>query len=247
MNTTTPPILRRKFRLHSWEVDRKGIARPDILFSILLDSAWAHANNSKFSYDSLKEEGQLWVLSRFLAVIHELPKWDNEIAVETWSKGTDRLFGLRDFIVVSETGERMVSATSAWLVIDRKTTRIQRINLEDGDFPVQLDRHAIESKLEKIEQREAVKTGFEHVVRYTDIDVNNHVSSSRYVSWMLDSLPKSLIEEKTLGSFEINFLAEAQLGDKVYISSADETPFAHCKVIRENDDCELARARLGWK
>ena len=247
MSTTTPLILRRKFRLHSWEVDRKGIARPDILFSILLDSAWAHANNSKFSYDSLKEEGQLWVLSRFLAVIQGLPKWDDEITVETWSKGTDKLFGLRDFSVFSETGEKLVSATSAWLVIDRKTSRIQRINLESGDFPVQLDKHAIDIKLEKIEQREAVRTGFEHVVTYRDIDVNNHVNSSRYLAWILDSFPKSVIEEKSLRSFDVNFLAEAQSGDKVYVNSAADPDYRYCEVVRERDSVELCRAKVVWE
>ncbi len=247
MSKPIPPILQRKFRLHSWEVDRKGIARPDILFSILLDSAWAHANHSKFSYDSLKEEGQLWVLSRFLADIHELPKWDEEINVETWSKGTDKLFGLRDFFVLSESGKKMVSATSAWLVIDRKTTRIQRINLEEGDFPVQLDRHAIETKLDKIERNKSDRTDFEHVVRHTDIDVNNHVNSSRYLAWILDSFPKSVVDERNLKSFEINFLAEAQSGDKVFVNSSDASDYRYCEVVREKDSAELCRARVVWE
>lgn len=246
MSNTTPDILKRTFRLHSWEVDQKGIARPDILFSFLLDSAWAHANNSEFSYDALREEGQLWVLSRFLAVIDKLPKWDDEITVETWSKGTDKLFGLRDFTVYSGTGEKVVSATSAWLVIDRKTSRIQRINLEDSNFPVQLDRHAIETKLGKIEEREANKTDFEHVVRYTDIDVNKHVNSSRYVAWILDSFPKPVLEEKSLKSLEINFLAEAQLGDRVCVSSVDAGDYYYCEVSREKDNVELCRAKVFW-
>lgn len=247
MSTTTPPILRRTFRLHSWEVDRKGIARPDVLFSILLDSAWAHANNSKFSYDSLKEGGQLWVLSRFLAMIHDLPKWDDEITVETWSKGTDKFFGLRDFNVFSEAGEKLVSATSAWLVIDRRTSRIQRINLERSDFPLQLDKHAIDTKLEKIDGREAVSTGFDHVVTYTDIDVNDHVNSSRYLAWMLDSFPRSVLEEESLKSFEINFLAEAQSGEKVYVNSADDSDYRYCEVVREKDGVGLCRARVVWE
>ncbi len=240
-------MLRRTFRLHSWEVDQQAKAKPDILFSIMLDSAWAHANNSDFSYEALREEGQIWVLSRFLAVFHELPAWDEEITVETWSKGVDKLFGLRDFTVLSESGTNLASATSAWLVIDRRTSRIQRINLEHSDFPVQLDRHAIETKLGKIEEQEAGKTDFEYVVRYGDIDVNNHVNSSRYLRWIVDSFPRAVLDEKRLASFEINFLAEAQHGDKVYVTSADAGDYYYCQVMREKDGVELCRAKIIWE
>ncbi len=242
MKNTTPAVLKRKFQLHSWEVDRNGRARPDILFSFMLDSAWAHASNSEYSYDALREEGHLWVLSRFLAKIGRLPGWDEQITVETWGKGTDKLFGLRDFAIYSQSGEKIVSATSAWLVIDRKTSRIQRIDLEHSNFPLQLGKHEFETRLGKIEERAAERTEFEYTVRYTDIDVNNHVNSSRYLQWMLDSLPRSLLEERNLSSFEINFLAEAQTGDKVYTATVEAEGQYYCEVKREGDGAGLCRA-----
>lgn len=244
MAESTPAVLERKFRLHSWEVDRKGRARPDVLFAFMLDSAWAHASNSEFSYEALKEEGQLWVLSRFLAVFHKLPGWDDEITIETWSTGTDRLFGLRDFSVRSESGEKLISATSAWLVIDRKTSRIQRIDLVNSNFPVRLDRHEFETRLGKIDPMEAGRTGSEHVVRYSDIDVNNHVNSTRYLSWMYDSLPGDILDEKPVRLLEINFLAEAQLNEKVFVVSADAKDYHFLEVRRENDGAALCRAKI---
>ncbi len=247
MSSSIPQILRRSYRLHSWEVDRKAKARPDVLFSFMLDSAWAHANNSDFSYDALRDEGRLWVLSRFLAVFHEVPRWDDEVTIETWSKGTDKLFGLRDFVVFSAAGDKLASATSAWLVIDRKTSRIQRIDLENSDFPVELNRHAIDTKLGKIEERETLRTDFEYVVRYGDIDVNSHVNSSRYVRWILDSFPGTILEEKRLAGLEINFLAEAQMGDEVTVCSADAGEYFHCSVKRAGDSAELCRAKVSWR
>lgn len=246
MNAAIPTVLKRNLRLHSWEVDRRGRARPDILFSFMLDSAWAHANNSDFSYEALREEGQLWVLSRFLAVFHELPKWNDELTIETWSKGTDKVFGLRDFAVYSDSGKKLISATSAWLVIDRKTSRIQRIDLLNNSFPLLSERHEIESKLEKIEGRETTKTPFGHVVVYSDLDVNRHVNSAKYLTWILDSFPTELLDERDLKSFEMNFLAEAQTGDGVYVGSDDAEWRRYCRVVREKDDVELCRAMIEW-
>lgn len=135
MQDPTKATHRQTFCLHSFEVDQRGRARPDILLSFMLDSAWAHTKDTEFSYSELKDEGQLWVLSRFLAVFHDLPKWGDEIFVETWGKGTDKIFGLRDFIIHSKSGNKLVSATSAWLIIDRKTYRIQRIDFARQKFP----------------------------------------------------------------------------------------------------------------
>lgn len=244
MSGTIPSVLKRKFHLHSWEVDRKGRAKPDILFSFMLDSAWAHADNSEYSYEALREEGHLWVLSRFLVVFHEFPKWNDELTIETWSTGTDKLFGLRDFAVYGSSEKKVASATSAWLVIDRKTSRIQRIDLTNSNFPLRLDKHEIDIKLEKIEERDTARTPFEHVVTYSDIDVNKHVNSAKYLTWMLDSFPNNLQDERDLNSFEINFLAEAQSGDKVYVSVAEATDQRYCSVVREKDKAVLCRAKV---
>ncbi|HUI29823.1 MAG TPA: acyl-ACP thioesterase domain-containing protein [Candidatus Acidoferrales bacterium] len=252
MENDNNAIHKQTFRLHSYEVDQRGVARPDILLSFMLDSAWGHTRDTEFSYSELNDEGQLWVLSRFLAVFHDLPKWDDEITVETWGKGTDKIFGLRDFMVCSQSEKKFLSATSAWLIIDRKTSRIQRIDALDRKFPTQLYRDEIETKLEKIETRDADKTDFKHVVRSSDLDVNRHVNSSKYLLWMLDSFPAEYSEKKNLKSFEINFLSEAKLYDEIYVSSMrDESVLSggenfYCEVRRESGDAELCRARIVW-
>jgi acyl-ACP thioesterase len=239
-------IHRQTFRLHSYEVDQRGLARPDILLSFMLDTAWSHTKDTDFSYSELMDEGQLWVLSRFLAVFHDWPKWDDEITIETWGKGTDRLFGLRDFVLYSKSGNKLVSATSAWLIIDRRTSRIQRIDSLGRNFPMQLDKNEMKIRLEKIEAQPAEKTNSIFVVRPSDLDVNRHVNSSRYLQWMLDSFPVEYSESNNLKSFEINFLAEAKIGDEVYVALSNGSEDFYCEVRRRNDNADLCRARVAW-
>jgi medium-chain acyl-[acyl-carrier-protein] hydrolase len=246
MENSTHAIHNRTFRLHSYEVDQSGRARPDILLSFMLDTAWSHTKDTEFSYTELKDEGQLWVLSRFLAVFHDLPKWDDEITVETWGKGTDKLFGLRDFIIHSKSGGKLVSATSAWLIIDRKTSRIQRIDTLGKNFPMQLDRNELDVGLEKIDPQPSEQTDFEYVVRYSDLDVNKHVNSSKYVQWIIDSFPSDLLDHNVLGSFEINYLSEAKLNDRILVSISNAGEYHYCEIRRETDSVELCRAKVTW-
>ncbi len=247
MNAGTDAVHKQTYLIHSYEVDLRGRARPNLLLCFMLDTAWSHVKDSDFSFNMLREEGQLWVLSRFLAVFHKMPTWNDEILVETWGKGTDNLFGLRDFIMYSQTGEKLVSATSAWLIIDRKTSRIQRIDKLNRNFPLQQERHEIDVKLQKIESQPAEQTGFEYIVRYTDLDVNKHVNSSKYMQWILDSFPIDFLDAKTLKSFEINFLAEAQLNDKIFVSTAFDDDHYYCEIKRERDNAELCRAKVVWE
>lgn len=246
MENSTSAIHTRTFRFHSYEVDQNGRARPDIILSFMLDTAWSHTKDTEFSYSELKDEGQLWVLSRFFAVLHDLPKWDDEIIVETWGKGTDRLFGLRDFIIHSRSDKKLVSATSAWLIIDRKTSRVQRIESLGRNFPMQLEKNELDVKLEKIESQSAERTGSDYVVRYSDLDVNKHVNSSKYLQWILDSFPAEYFEKKNLKSFEINYLAEAKLGEKIYSTISDAGDCFYCEVRRDPDSTELCRAIVKW-
>jgi len=246
MGNSTEAIHTQNFRLHSYEVDRRGRARPDMLLSFMLDSAWGHTKDTEFSYSELKDEGQLWVLSRFLAVFHDFPKWDDEITVETWGKGTDKLFGLRDFIIHSKSDKKLVSATSAWLIIDRKTSRVQRIESLGRNFPMQLARNELDIKLEKIEARPAERTDLHDEVRYSDLDVNKHVNSSKYMQWILDSFPIEPYEGKDLKKFEIDFLAEAKPGDKISVSVSGTRGDFYCEVKRDEDDADLCRAIVVW-
>ncbi len=247
MSEKVNPLYIQTFHLHSYEVDQTGTARPDILLCYMFDSAWGHTKDTQFSYSELNEEGHLWVLSRFLAVFHKMPQWEDEITVETWGKGTDRLFGLRDFVVYSKSREKLLSATSAWLIIDRKTLRVQRIDSLKRNFPAQSDRSELDVKLGKIEGQSVPRTGLEYVVRYSDLDVNRHVNSSKYMQWILDSFPVEFSEKRSLDRFEINFLTEAMLGDRVIVSSGAAGDRYYCDVRREEDGAELCRALVSWK
>jgi len=259
MEISTKAIHKQSYRLHSYEVDLRGVARPSMLLCFMLDSAWSHTKDTEFSYTELDYEGQFWVLSRFLAMFHDVPKWNDEIVVETWGKGTDNLFGLRDFIIYSQDRKKLVSATSAWLIIDRKTQRVQRISSLGKNFPLQLHRDELDVKLRKIEMPNSKSKDFsrknligEFTVRYSDLDVNKHVNSSKYLEWILDSFPAAFHETKSLKSFEINFLSEGGIGDLVRVSfvqvddSRVHDDIFYCDVRRTSDAVELCRAKLIW-
>ncbi len=239
-------LWRSAYRIRSYDVDLFGEARPQVSMSILLDSAWAHANQTEFSYDALRREGQFWVLSRFLAEVYRPPQWDEEVVIETWGKGTDRLFALRDYEVFSPSGEKLIGAASSWLILDRTSLRPQRLDKLKETFPHLLDRNAITTPLEKIPEQPTREPAAHYRVLFSDIDVNLHLNSSKYVEWITDSFPAAQLQTKRVSSFEVNYLAEAQMGDDVSVCLENEGERFSCEVRRERDNAVLCRARLRW-
>ena len=59
--------------------------------------------------------------------IDHYPVWDDRVRVETWHRGMERIFGLRDFRVESISGDTLGMASTAWLILDSKTRRPIRI------------------------------------------------------------------------------------------------------------------------
>ena len=60
-------------------------------------------------------------------------------------------------------------------------------------------------------------------VRNSDIDLNHHVNNVKYAQWILDALPIEILRTgANLVGYEVNFLAEAKIGDQIKIQIGAE-------------------------
>ena len=60
----------------------------------------------------------------------------------------------------------------------------------------------------------------EKTVVLSDLDIVNHVNNVKYLEWCLDFVDEKLIFNSKIESFEMNFLKELSLKDKVVIISS---------------------------
>jgi acyl-ACP thioesterase len=73
---------------------------------------------------------------------------------------------------------------------------------------------------EKIALRQDLAETARFSVRNSDLDVNGHVNNTRYAQWILDSTPLESRPTGRVDRYEVNFLAEVQVGDAVAIDAA---------------------------
>ena len=238
----------KEFSISSYDLNPKGQARLTCMANFFQEMAYHHADQLGFGYDDMNERKTMWVLSRMRIRMNRYPGWDDQVNVETWHKGMDRLFGLRDFTVKDRSGVILGVASSAWLILDSRTRRPVRPT-EDVLHHGRGDESVFDAKLEKILLPDEMKVLNHQKVVFSDLDIMGHVNNVKYMEWCIDSATNEFNLDREIREIEINFMHEALLGDEILISGPGESGIstvnpAFFVATREKDGQEIFRARL---
>jgi len=239
-----------EYSISFYEVDTKNEVFLPVLWSFMQETAWHHADHLRLGYSDLAEQDYFWVLSRLFIQMEAYPRWGNRINVKTWLAGIGRLFAFRRFSIADSRGNIIGTAKSAWLVLNLKNRKPQRIEPLFKPIEHFFDHLPLTEEPEKIPAPVHPKKEKSYTVRYSDIDMHHHVNNIKYIEWILDSYPFEMNQTHQIHTFEINFLAESSYGDAISIrtETLQESPpvFIH-DVIRKDDGRELCRAKVSWQ
>lgn len=205
-----------------YEADANHNFRPTAMLDLMQEAAGRDASDLGFGYDDMISSNTAWVLSRIRVVFHKSPKWRDTINLKTWHKGANRIFYLRDFILESTEGERMVSATTSWLIIDLSSRRMVRNTYLAENFDNSAMGHAIEEPADKVTLPKDVELELVHThkVVWSDIDTNGHVNNVKYAVWALDAIDYEVAQKNVLKEMLINYDSEVMPGQEVELYRA---------------------------
>mgnify|MGYP001814093031 FL=1 len=245
-----PNIWQETYQIRSYEVDCHHRLSILAVFNFMQEAASRHAEALGVSIQQLLSENFTWLLSRLKIKIVSLPAWKDQIRISTWPSGAQRLFALRDFEIRNMDNQAVAAAVSAWLVLDVQKRRPVRIeSFVERLKPLEGD-HILPDTLDKLPGLESRTYEKKFVVRYRDLDINQHVNNMSFVEWLVESIPVGVLNTSVLAELEINFLAEAFYEDHILSAchplDSQNTSFHH-SLIRQQDSQELARARTVWR
>jgi len=233
-------------------IDKSDRMTLDAVFNYFQEAAISHADNLGVGRDEMTSTGQVWILSRMTAVIDRRPNYLEKITVQSWPRGWEKLFALRNYQIRDKDDVPIISARSAWLIVDIEKRRPLRPQALMNRMPQNEGLDALppeaggaagleeRSGLIKISERKAV---------YTDLDFNGHVNNVRYIHWIEDALDIQLLEKFGKMRIDINYLNEVRGGETVEIFSApiEDADAAHAFALegRKKDSGQAAfRAEL---
>ena len=238
-------ILKKKsysFQIQPQYVDFQFRVTMAALGDILLTTAGFNADDNGFGLRRLHEMQCAWVLSRMSIEMIRFPEQYETIRVETWVEEVGRANTIRNFSIRDEKDEIIGNACSVWVMFDMITRRAKDLQTLEGihDF-ANGEAGLIEKpiKLGAVEGEEY--NGFK--VKYSDIDINGHVNSIRYIQWISDCFSLDCYRKCQVKRFEINYVNEMMFDDFVDIVGHELVPGDFRFEIR-NEKKISCRARM---
>lgn len=185
-----------------------------VLGNHLLNCAGFHAAERGFGIATLNENHYTWVLSRLAVEMEEMPRAYEKFSIQTWVENVYRLFTDRNFAILNQEGKPIGYARSIWAMISMETRKpADLLTLHGGsivDYVCQKDCPI--DKPGRIKVTHPQPMG-EYRVKYSDIDLNGHVNSIKYIEHILDLFPMEMFRKKQVHRFEMAYVAESYYGD----------------------------------
>ena len=216
------------FVAEPFHVDFTGKLTMGVLGNHLLNCAGFHASDRGFGIAELNENRYTWVLSRLAVELEDMPRQYEPFSIETWVENVYRLFTDRNFAILDKEGKPIGYARSVWAMIDLNSRKpADLLTLHGGDITNYICEK--ECPIEKpgrikVAEKEPIE---EYEIRYSDIDINGHVNSIKYIEHILDLFPIETFKEKNIRRFEMAYVAESYYGDTLsfYRTQVSENEF----------------------
>lgn len=241
------------FTVEPFQEDVTGHLSWSNLGNFILRSATLHAEAHGFGHTFMKATQHGWVLSRFVLDITHMPSTDEPYNITTWVTRAFRQFTDRNFHITDANGQTLGWGLSTWALIDYVTRQ-----------PVQLDtlpdsfREAMCDEMPPIPSYgrarcKATEPCTSRDCRYSDLDINGHVNSIRYIDMAMDAFSKDWHTQHPLRRIELAYGLEGHEGDHLEIFKDDLGPSADgtshqfaIEIRRPADNATLVRALLAF-
>ncbi|MEM6263517.1 MAG: acyl-ACP thioesterase domain-containing protein [Bacteroidota bacterium] len=194
--------------------DARGTMSIPSVVDYLHQAAWQSAVSLGAGVPDLMERGVSWVLQRMKLEIQHLPRANSRIDIHSWPSGRDRFFAYRDYRMFAENGALLVQATSTWVVFDLQTRNMIHIPdwvalpIDESEIPPSLPRLS-----GKIRFPEAVDYSQSFQPNWFDVDINQHVTNTRFFRWILETLPVDHLRTHTIAEVDLIFKQELIVGE----------------------------------
>ncbi|XP_039126149.1 palmitoyl-acyl carrier protein thioesterase, chloroplastic-like isoform X2 [Dioscorea cayenensis subsp. rotundata] len=261
-------VFRQNFSIRSYEIGADRTASIETLMNHLQETALNHVKSAGLLGDGfgatpeMSRRNLIWVVTKMQVLVERYPIWGDVVEVDTWVGASGKNGMRKDWHVRDPlTGETIMEATSVWVMMNKLTRRLTKIPEEvRGEIePYFVERTIIVDedgrKLPKLDNDTAdyVRKVQPH---WCDLDVNQHVNNVKYIGWMLESAPISILENYELSSMTLEYRRECGRDSVVQSLTAVSTNYSdnphdaavECKhLLRLECGAEIVRGRTQWR
>ena len=237
-----------QFVAEPFHVDFTGKLTMGVLGNHLLNCAGFHASERGFGIAEINENHYTWVLSRLAIELEDMPRQYEDFAIHTWIENVYRLFTDRNFELVNKDGKTIGYARSVWAMISMETRKPADLLTLHGESLNQYvsDRECPISKPNRVKVVQDNSVA-EYLTKYSDIDINGHVNSIKYIEHILDLFPMETFKQKSIRRFEVSYVAESYYGDMLSFYMEEKGESEYDIEVKKNNQEVVVRSKVIFK
>ena len=212
------------------------------MLSMLENVACMHSDKAGYGIREIPKTNLSWVQLNWHVKILRRLKYDEEVTIKTWARGTTKVSTLRDFEVLDSNNKLVCIATTKWTLTDIRTLSITKITddvmqkygpEEKTIFP--------DFEFKKLKAPDNSINEYIYSTQRRDIDVNKHMHNLNYLDLAYEALPENIYTEKISNDFnniDIMYKSAIKLGNTskcLYFFDSDK----HTITIKDLNDNNL--------
>ena len=219
------------------------IKLPDVILLSLQVSGMQSIELGVSDKAILEDYNLVWIITEYDIEVVRLPRFAEEITIETEALSYNRLFCYRRFTIYDETGQELIHMMATFVLMDRDSRRVHVVEPEivapyQSDFDKKLIRGPkYESLNESISK--------DYHVRFYDLDMNGHVNNSKYLDWIFEVMGANFLTHYIPKKINLKYVKEVRPGG--VITSAVEGTGLESKHEITSDGATNAQAIITWQ
>ncbi len=206
-------------KVEGYHVQPDGKIKTSALLRLFQKSAALDLSNAGISDIEMHESNIAFVLSRMTVQMYKDIFFDDVITIKTYPRDLRGAAFIRDYIVYRG-NDVCCYCSSTWALIDTVSRRLLRPDALDrfgGLVTSDENMCSLPNMRRKIDTTSPFRT-YVHSVPYSQLDINNHLNNTYYADMIFDGLEPNMHKSDANMYIEINYRAEAVLGNKLVLS-----------------------------
>ena len=207
-----------KYITNDVEIDvNEKVSAIDIL-KLLQRVTFTHSKILGLDHQTMIDrDNAFWVITKMKFVQNHPIGAGHKLTLKTWTHNPQAVRFVRDLQIKSK-NKVMISGKSEWCCLDyysRTLRRSSSIKYPELDMIETKENKLTFSNLKvDVGEKDFVYT---HTIMPTDIDVNLHTNNLKYNVMAFDALTLEDLQNKTIKDYEIYFVNESKIGEKIDI------------------------------
>ena len=219
------------------------IKLPDVILLSLQVSGMQSIELGVSDKAILEDYNLVWIITDYDIEVVRLPRFAEEITIETEALSYNRLFCYRRFTIYDEAGQELIHMMATFVLMDRDSRKVHAVEPEIvAPYQSDFDKKRIRGpKYESLEE----PISKDYHVRFYDLDMNGHVNNSKYLDWIFEVMGADFLTQYIPKKINLKYVKEVRPGG--VITSAVERIGLESKHEITSDSATNAQAIITWQ